>query len=99
MNEHTGELGNAGKFSYKRQDKQLSIALLTTKKERHKALSAESLSRVQLFATPWTVALQAPLSLLFSRQEYWSGLPRSPPGDLPKPGIHVSQRSLHHYLQ
>jgi len=52
VNEHTGELGNAGKFSYKRQDKQLSIALLTTKKERHKALSAESLSRVQLFVTP-----------------------------------------------
>ena len=33
----------------------------------------ESLSRVQLFATPWTVALQAPLSMEFSRQEYWSG--------------------------
>ena len=44
-------------------------------------------SRVQLFATPWTVALQAPLSVGFSRQEYWSGLPRPPPGDLPDPGI------------
>ena len=40
-------------------------------------------SRVQLFATLWTVAHQAPLSLGFSRQEYWSGLPRPPPGDLP----------------
>ena len=40
-----------------------------------------------LFATPWTVASQAPLSMGFSRQEYWSGLPRPPPGDLPNPGI------------
>ena len=41
----------------------------------------------QLFATPWTVALQAPLSMGFSRQEYWGGLPFPPPGDLPSPGI------------
>ena len=40
-----------------------------------------------LFATPWTVASQAPLSMGFSRQEYWSGLPRPPPGDPPNPGI------------
>jgi len=39
--------------------------------------------RVQLFATPWTVAHQAPLSLGFCRQEYWSGLPCPPPGNLP----------------
>ena len=38
------------------------------------------LSHVQLFATPWTVALQAPLSMGFSRQEYWSALPCPPPG-------------------
>ena len=44
-------------------------------------------SLVQLFATPWRVALQAPLSMEFSRQEYWSGLPRPPSGDLPNPGI------------
>ena len=44
-------------------------------------------SRVQLFATPWTVAYQAPLSMGFSRQEYRSGLPCHPPGDLPDPGI------------
>ena len=36
---------------------------------------------------PWTVAHQAPLSTGFSRQEYWSGLPFAPPGDLPNPGI------------
>ena len=45
------------------------------------------LSRVQLFATPWTVAPQAPLSMEFSRQEYWSGLPFPSPGDLPDPRI------------
>ena len=45
------------------------------------------LSRVRLFATPWTVAYQAPLSMGFSRQEYWSGLPCPSPGDLPNQGI------------
>ena len=44
-------------------------------------------SRVRLFATPWTVAHQAPLSMGFSRQEYWSGLLCPPPGDLPDPWI------------
>ena len=48
---------------------------------------AESLSRVRLFGTPWTIAHQAPLSMEFSRQEYWSGLPFPPPGDLPDTGI------------
>ena len=44
-------------------------------------------SCVQLFETPWTVAHQAPLSMGFSRQAYWSGLLWPPPGDLPDPGI------------
>ena len=48
-------------------------------------VKVKSLSRVQLFATPWTVALQAPPSMGFSRQEYWSGLPFPSPGDLPDP--------------
>ena len=47
----------------------------------------KSLSRVRLFATPWTVAHQAPPSIWFSRQEYWSGLPFPSAGDLPNPGI------------
>ena len=47
---------------------------------------AQSLSHVRPFATPWTVAHQAPLSVGFSRQEYWSGLPCPPPGDLPNLG-------------
>ena len=45
------------------------------------------LSQVQLFATLWTIACQAPLSMGFSRKEYWNGLPCPPPGDLPDPGI------------
>ena len=45
------------------------------------------LNCVRLFATPWTVAHQAPLSMGFPRQEYWSGLPFPFPGDLPTPGI------------
>ena len=44
-------------------------------------------SSVSLFVTPWTVARQAPLSMGFFRQEYWSGFPCPPPGDLPDPGI------------
>ena len=46
-----------------------------------------SLSRIRLFVTPWIVAYQAPLSMGFSRQEYWSGLPFPSPGDLPDLGI------------
>ena len=52
-----------------------------------KALKCELLSRVRLFMTPWTIACQAPLSMGFSRQEYWSQLPFPSPGDLPDPGI------------
>ena len=44
-------------------------------------------SRVWFFVTPWTVTFQAPLSMGFTRQEYWSGLPCPPPGDLPNAGI------------
>ena len=50
-------------------------------------VKVKSLSRVRLFATPWTVAYQAPPSVEFSRQEYWSGLPFPPTGGLPDPGI------------
>ena len=52
------------------------------------------LSHVLLFATPWTVALQAPLSMGFSRQEYWGGLPFLSPGDLPNPGIEPRSPAL-----
>ena len=50
-------------------------------------VKAKSLSPVWLFATPWTVAYQAPPSMGFSKQEYWNGSPFPSPGDLPDPGI------------
>ena len=52
-----------------------------------KESESESLSRVQLFATLWTVVYQAPPSTEFSRQEYWTGLPFPFPGNFPDPGI------------
>ena len=54
-------------------------------------------SHVQLFATLWTIAHQAPLSMGFSRQEYWSGLPCPPPGDHPDPGIQSHLFCLLHW--
>ena len=54
----------------------------------------KSLSHVGLFATPWTVAYQAPLSMGFSRQEYCSGLPFPSPGDVPDPGIEPRSPAL-----
>ena len=53
-----------------------------------------SLIHVQLFVTPWTVAHQAPLSMEFSRQEYWSGLPLLSPGAIPDPGIEPGSPGL-----
>ena len=52
------------------------------------------LSHVRLFLTPWTVTYQAPLSMGFSRQEYWSGVPLPSPGDLPDPGIKPGSPTL-----
>ena len=52
----------------------------------HAEVKVKSLSRVWLFATLWTVARQAPPSMGFSKQEYWSGLPSPSPGELPNPG-------------
>ena len=51
------------------------------------SICAQSPSHVQFYVTLWTVACQAPLSMGFFRQEYWSGLPFPPPGDLPSAGI------------
>ena len=57
-------------------------------------VKVKSLSRVRLFAIPWTVAYHAPPSVEFSRQEYWSGLPFPSPGDLPNPGIEPRSPAL-----
>ena len=65
--------------------------IIQTQKKRKKV---KSLSHVRLFATPWTVAYQAPPSMGFSRQECWSGLPFLSPGDLPDPGIKPGSPAL-----
>ena len=81
-------------------DSSLTLASLTQSSRKHwgPAFSVgsvcESPSCVQLFATPWTVAHQAPLSIEFSRQEYWSGLPFHSPGDLPNPEIEPGSPTL-----
>ena len=57
-------------------------------------VKVKSLSRVRLFETLWTVAHHVPLSLGFSRQEYWSGVPFPSPEDLPNPGIEPGSPTL-----
>ena len=58
-------------------------------------VKVKSLSRIRLFVTPWTVAHQAPPSMGFSRQEYWSRVPfLTSPGDLPNPGIEPRSPAL-----
>ena len=60
----------------------------------HTKYKVKLFSCVQLFATPWTVAQQASLSMGFSRQEYWRRLPFPSPGDLPDPGIKLGSPAL-----
>ena len=72
----------------------ICLIIVTYIKIIYSMLLFYSLSWVQLFATPWTIAHQAPLSLGFSRQEYCSGLPFPPPGDLPGLGIETASPSL-----
>ena len=72
-------------WTQERKPRLLAIALLLTLQDP--GPEVKLLSRVQLFAIPWTVAYQAPPSMEFSRQEYWSGLPCPSPGDLPDLGI------------
>ena len=66
----------------------------TSLKSPHSEVKVKSLSRIRLFATPWTVACQALLSMGFPRQKYWSGLPVPSPGDLPDPGIEPESPAL-----
>ena len=74
--------------------KVISLKLIKINLKKKKKRKVKSLSRVQLFVTPWTVAYQAPLSVGFSRQEYWSRLPFPSPGDLPDPGIEPRSPAL-----
>ena len=75
------------------------VNVTTLKPESKEPLKGEesevkSLIWVRLFATPWTVAYQAPPSMGFPRQESWSGLPFPSPGDLPDPGIEPRSPTL-----
>ena len=79
-------------FTNRRSSKLIWVSAKSSNKAKMKV---KSLSHVQLFATLWTVAHQAPLSMGFSGQEYWSGLLFPSPGDLPDPEIElVSSASL-----
>ena len=73
---------------------QHTLCVSGTDIENKKSLGVKSLSCVQLFATPWTVAYQVPPSMGFSRQEYWSGLPFPAPGVLPDPRIEPGSPAL-----
>ena len=71
--------------------------LISDMQQSNSLICAFMLSRfscVQLFAVLWTVACQAPLSMEFSRQEYWNRLPFPSPGDLPNPGIKPTSPTL-----
>ena len=72
----------------KRQLKLSKLIMLSLK------VKVKSFSHVRLFATPWMVTYQAPQSMGFSRQEYWSGLPFPSPGDLSNPGIEPRSPAL-----
>ena len=78
------------------QDRKCQFSFQSQRREMPKNVqkSVKSLSRVQLFATPWTVAYQVPPSMGFSRQEYWSGWPFPSPGDLPYTGIKPGSPTL-----
>ena len=68
--------------------------LILNNSKRYQKVKVKLLSHVRLFATPRTVAYQAPLFMRFSRQEYWGGLPFPSPGDRPNPGIELGSPAL-----
>ena len=69
-----------------RSTEQVTLGVNKCRTQGKVKVKVKLLSRVRLFATPWTVAYQAPPSMGFSRQEYWTGVPFPSPGDLPDPG-------------
>ena len=73
---------------------QQNLECLTIDLEQSTNIKCQSLSHVQLFVTPWTVAHQVSLSMEFSRQEFWGGLPFPSPGNLPNPKIEPRSPAL-----
>ena len=71
-----------------------NLILMIRKQTTQKGVKVKLLSRLRLPVTPWTVACQAPLSMGFPRQEYWSGLPFPSQRDLPHPGIELRSLAL-----
>ena len=71
----------------------MRAVILKERKKKKRTVWSVSCSVVSDSAIPWTAALQAPLSMGFSRQEYWSGLPHPPPEDIPDPGIEPTSPS------
>ena len=74
--------------------KKQKVWKVSTSNPKVTVVAAQLLSRVQLFAAPWTAALQAALSMGFPRQEYWSGVPFLTPGDFPHPGMKALSPAL-----
>ena len=81
------------------EKKNKKLWLKTLKKKKKELTCACVHSSVQLFVTPWTIAPEASLSMGFSQQEYYSGLPFPPPGDLSNPGSNLHLLWLLHYSQ
>ena len=98
--EHSGGgLGPAHRWNLQSFGQNLSLvfrqrSLNKSFESRGERKVVQSLSCVQLFVTPWTIAYKGPPSMEFSRQEYWSGLPFPSPGDLPNPGIEPRSPAL-----
>ena len=88
MNKEFAEFGIMLERGEEKTQKVLCFLDLRYRKTvKTRKVKVKSLSHVRLFAIPWMVAYQAPPSMGFSRQEYWSGLPFPSPGDRPNPGI------------
>ena len=79
---------------FKHLKQPFQISQCTFKHSKSEKLKCQLLSPVQFFQTPWTVACQVPLSMGFSIQERWSGLPFPSPEDLPNPGIEPGYSTL-----
>ena len=84
-----------GSRSEEKMKKSTNLFIVKELSKVREAVVFSCFCHVSVFTTPWTIAHQAPLSMGFSGQEYWSGLPCSPPEDLPDSGIEPTSPALH----